>query len=191
MNDKKVHGGELYTKISKGILEWLEIFVFSIFVVILLFVFLFRNVGVDGDSMRETLHNNDRVIIFNFYNKPKFGDIVVFSSQVSAKPLIKRVIGLPGDKIRIDFERQEVYVNDVLLKEKYIAELIKDNHGDVVYPVEVPEDSLFVMGDNRNHSHDSRMSDIGMVSMDTVLGKAIFRIYPISDFGSIYVNNDE
>jgi len=171
-----------------SIFEWMEAIVASFILVVLIFTFLFRVVLVDGNSMNMTLHNQDRVLVFDLMYQPKRGDVVVVTNATEANiPIIKRVIGLGGDTIRIDYETGEVFVNDSkALPENYIFEPMEPPDGEPLYEVEVPPGTVFVMGDNRNFSDDSRNPRVGMVDTQLILGKAIFRIFPLSDFGKIH-----
>lgn len=177
--------------IANEILDWVESFVFAVFVIILIFIFLFRIVTVDGSSMNSTLEDKDRVIISHLNYKPENDDIVVVNSSVLQKTLIKRVIGVAGDTVRIDYSKNKVYVNDKEISNEHIDSTMLDKGmfdpsykvSDGVYEYHVPQDSIFVMGDNRNNSTDSRT--IGFISNDDVMGHVIFRLYPFKKFGSV------
>lgn len=167
--------------------EWLEAVVFSLVLVVLLFTFVFRIVGVDGNSMLPTLTSGDRVIISSFDYKPKNGDIVVVTQPNSLnKPLIKRVIAREYQTIDINFDTGAVTVDGQQLEEDYILELItRKGQGDVTFPLTVPEGKVFVMGDNRNDSLDSRFQMVGLIDERYLLGKAVFRIFPFNTFGKV------
>lgn len=177
--------------IANEILDWVESFVFAVFVIILIFIFLFRIVTVDGSSMNSTLEDKDRVIISHLNYKPENDDIVVVNSSVLQKTLIKRVIGVAGDTVKIDYSKNKVYVNDKEISNEHIDSTMLDKGmfdpsykvSDGVYEYHVPQDSIFVMGDNRNNSTDSRT--IGFISNDDVMGHVIFRLYPFKKFGSV------
>lgn len=177
--------------IANEILDWVESFVFAVFVIILIFIFLFRIVTVDGSSMNSTLEDKDRVIISHLNYKPENDDIVVVNSSVLQKTLIKRVIGVAGDTVRIDYSKNKVYVNDKEISNEHIDSTMLDKGmfdpsykvSDGVYEYHVPQDSIFVMGDNRNNSTDSRT--IGFISNNDVMGHVIFRLYPFKKFGSV------
>ncbi|MBQ8967646.1 signal peptidase I [Ruminococcus sp.] len=177
--------------IKNEILEWLESFVFAMLIVQLVFIFVFRIVMVDGSSMSNTLINGDRVIMTHVNYTPERDDVVVIDSEAANKILIKRVIGVEGDKVVIDYNNNHVFVNDVQISNEHIKEIMRDNTmyfdatfrtGDGVYEYDVPEDCVFVMGDNRNDSKDSR--SIGFVPVESLMGKAVFRIYPFNSIGS-------
>ena len=177
--------------IKNEILEWFESFVFAMLIVQLVFIFLFRIVMVDGSSMNNTLVNGDRLIMTHVNYTPERDDIVVVDSEAAGKILIKRVIGVEGDKVVIDYMQNHVYVNDQLISNKHNKEIMIDNGyfdrqyqaEDGTYVYEVPENSVFVMGDNRNDSKDSR--SIGCVPEDELMGKAVFRIYPFDKIGKV------
>ncbi len=175
--------------------DWLS----SVFSAILCFIIIFtlaaRLITVDGNSMNPTLESTERLIVSDLFYQPAYGDIVIlyadklmdYTTQKTGKPIVKRVIGLPGDTVRIDFDRGIVYRNGTALDEDYInapTMLAQDfpNNTDVV----IEEGKVFVMGDNRNESKDSRSSDIGQVDMRYIMGKAYLRVWPLSKFGSIY-----
>ena len=151
-------------------------------VVFLVFALLFRAVGVEGSSMKPTLNDKDTVAVAGAVTNFEYGDIVIINQPWRRNvPIIKRVIAVGGDTINIDFRRNEVYVNGVKLDEPYILEPTELSY-DVQFPLTVDEGKLFVMGDNRNDSVDSRSSEIGLIDERYVLGKALIRINPIEDW---------
>lgn len=154
--------------------------------VVVLFVFGFRLVTVVGQSMYPTLHEGDNVTLMsNFIYEPQVGDIVVLKSEAYDRgPLVKRVIADEGQTVDIDFLTGEVWVDGELLQESYINEPTRRNDG-TQFPLTVPEGCIFVMGDNRNHSSDSRDPSIGCVDKRYVLGKALSIVTPFSRFGGI------
>ncbi len=154
--------------------------------VTILFVFAIRLVGVDGDSMYPTLHNGDRLtLLSNFLYEPEVGDIIVLKAPgFEQGPLVKRLIAMDGQTVDINFDTGEVWVDGELLVEPYINDLTTRYEG-VDFPLTVPEGYVFVMGDNRLHSSDSRDPSVGCVDKRYVLGKALQVIYPISRFGGV------
>jgi signal peptidase I len=155
-------------------------------IITIVFVFFFRLVGVDGSSMFPTFYNRDYLVLeSNFlYRTVEAGDIVVVNVPAYADkgPLVKRVVATGGQTVDIDFDAGVVYVDGKALDEPYIAEPTHESfeeYGEsLTYPLTVPDGCVFVMGDNRNNSMDSRFSPIGCVDLDCVLGKAIFVIFP-------------
>ncbi len=162
--------------------EWVETLVWCFLFVVVLFTFAFRVVGVIGPSMQETLHANDRLITIN-YLTPKYGDIVAITQPSNLEePLVKRVIATEGQAVDIDFDSGYVYVDGNLLTEDYIKNPTTV-FGDVEYPVTVPKGHVFVLGDNRDVSLDSRYSQVGMVDNRYIFGKVIFRLFPFNKAG--------
>lgn len=194
---------EARTRKFRGVFEYVETFCVALGVMILLFMFVFRYVSVDGDSMLPTLHGGkasdhaDRLIISDFLYHPKTGDVVVISTGTGEKPLIKRVIAAGGQTVRINFKTWEVSVDGVKLQEDYIwyvegrpmevrdmaAMYGVDENG--VCEFTVGEDKVFVMGDNRNDSKDSRFREIGEQDVEHILGKVILRLFPLPEFGPV------
>ena len=169
----------------KDFYETCESIIISLLAILLIIVFGFRAVAVDGGSMLPNLHNGERLITTNLFYTPEKGDVVVVDKNNALnKPLIKRVIATEGDRIRIDYSTGDVYVNDELLEEKYIYEKIDTKDVSDIDMV-VKEGHVFVMGDNRNNSQDSRDSHIGQVNVKNLLGKAVLRIYPFNAIGGI------
>ena len=150
-------------------------------VVMIVFVLLFRIVIVDGSSMYSTLRDGDWLLVSGrvFYKEPQQGDIVVASKDTFnyGEPIIKRVIATAGQTVDIDFTEGIVYVDGVPLDEPYTFTATNVQEG-IVFPIEIAEGCIFVMGDNRNNSRDSRDPSIGMLDKREILGKAIFLIFP-------------
>ena len=168
--------------------DWLESIVSAIVICILLFLFVVRVVSVDGSSMNPTLYDGERVLITRIFSAPKQGDIVVFTQHSYGEDsLVKRVIATEGQTLDIDFDRGIVTVDGVRLDEPYIAELTHKKL-DFTGPMTVKEGCIFCMGDNRNESTDSRSSRIGQIDTRCVLGKALFRIWPLSFLGGAKKN---
>ncbi len=156
----------------------------SAFIIIaFVFTFAFRLVGVEGQSMTNTLQDNDWLLTVNKQSYER-GDIVVITEpNYFDEPLIKRVIAKGGETVDIDFSTSTVYVDGVALDEPYTREdFIAPKLDDIEFPYTVPEGHLFCMGDNRNGSTDSRSNLIGPLDERYVLGKAVVRILPFGDF---------
>ncbi len=172
--------------VKDEIFDWVQNITFILSAIVLIFIFFVRIVGVDGDSMLPTLHDKDWLITSNFLYEPEKGDIVVLSkdSFLDGKMIVKRVIATEGQEIDIDFRNGIVFIDGKEIKEPYIADKTK-RRLDFEFPATVPEDCVFVMGDNRNHSADSRDSTLGMVHKSNILGRVILRVFPIKDFGQV------
>lgn len=150
----------------------------AVTVVFIIFMLLFRAVGVEGPSMTPTLVDGDWVAVSSVTSHVNHGDIVVITQPWERDiPIIKRVIGVAGDTIDINFETGEVFINGELQQEDYILEPTLTNYN-AAFPLTVPEGRIFVMGDNRNGSLDSRSSKVGLIDERYVLGRAAFRIWP-------------
>ncbi len=178
------------TKINwlKELFEWTQAIAVAVVLALLINQFLFAIVQVEGSSMVPTLHDKERLIVTKLFYKPKQHDIVIIKSSVLKKHIVKRVIALPGQEINIDSQTGDVYVDGVLQDEPYIKEKINPSRIGTKYhyPFVVPEDTVFVMGDNRNNSQDSR--SIGVIPYSEIVGKAAFRIMPFNKFGGLYQN---
>ena len=173
--NKKENSRELY--------EWVQALVGSVLTVVLVFTFVIRLIGVDGHSMVPTLQDGDRLLVLNsmLYSDYKYGDIVVLRKEAFLEePIVKRVIATEGQTVDIDFDAGVVYVDGQALEEDYINEPTCLEEG-TEFPLTVPEGSIFVMGDNRNRSSDSRDSRLGTVDARYVIGKAVFMAFPGAD----------
>jgi len=169
----------------KKFYEFLESVSVAFIFITLVTLFVGRFIVVDGNSMNNTLYHDERLIITNFLYSPEKGDIVVTDTKnYFGQPLIKRVIATEGDTVAIDYNTGDVYVNGQILQEDYIKEKIMATGGGI-YQITLAEDQLFLMGDNRNASSDSRIQEIGPVSEKDILGKAVFRIAPLSRIGKV------
>ncbi len=170
------------------IYDWLDSLIYAIILILIIFAFIVRVVGVNGDSMNPTLTSGDWLTVSAITDEIETGDVVVITQPNSLnEPLIKRVIAKGGDTVDIDFIEGVVTVNGIALYEEYIAEPT-NRQGDYVYPLEIPEGYLFVLGDNRNNSLDSRFKTIGLIDERYVLGVANARLYPFGDW-NIYDEN--
>ena len=173
---KTVRGRDLY--------EWIQSLVGSVLVVVAIFTFGIRMLGVDGHSMLNTLQHGDRLMVVNpiFYHDYKYGDIVILrkTGVFDNEPIVKRVIATGGQTVDIDFNEGVVYVDGEALEEDYIREPTYTAEG-TEFPLTVPEGSIFVMGDNRNHSSDSRDASLGTVDTRYVIGRAVILAFPGAD----------
>lgn len=173
--------------VKNSIIEWVKVFGLAIVLAFVITLFI-KPTLVSGDSMLPTLHENNYLIINKIGYKigePKNGDVIVFKSDLekndgTTKDLVKRIIGVAGDKVVI--KDGKVYLNDKLLDETYLSEGM-DTTGDV--DIVVPEGKLFVLGDNREVSLDSRYEQVGLVDVNDVEGKVLVRLYPFNDISLI------
>ena len=163
-----------------GIFEFFEAAVAAIIVVTVLFLFCFRVFSVDGPSMKPTLQPDDRIVVSHIGYKARQGDIVVLSgSDGEQKPIVKRVIAVAGDVVDINFTTGIVTVNG---KEEHFSDELTTQQADIAFPITVPEGTVFVLGDNRGVSLDSRSSRIGCVDERKIVGKVLFRFFPLGDW---------
>lgn len=151
-------------------------FATALLLVFLMFAFICRPIQVDGSSMLPTLRDGDWLLVSAFAAKLERGRVTVIAESGSLhKPLVKRVIALPGDVVDIDFTNGVVRVNGQVLAESYIAEPTLRT-GDLQFPLTVEPGTCFVLGDNRNHSTDSRFSSVGLVDQRNVIGQLLLKI---------------
>ena len=180
--EKKQETQEVSTEKEEGrdLYEWAQALVCSVLAVVLLFTFVIRLIGVDGHSMVPTLQDGDRLLVLNAMldNDYEYGDIVVLRKDTFLEePIVKRVIATEGQTVDIDFTAGAVYVDGQLLEEDYIRQPTYLEEG-LEFPVTVPEGCVFVMGDNRNDSDDSRDPELGPVDTRQILGRAVFVLFP-------------
>ncbi len=150
--------------------------IYAVIAITIIFVFFVRVFSVDGISMVPTLHNNDMIVVAYAGSKLEKGDVVVVAKTPGfSESLVKRVIALGGDSVYINFSTGKVYVNDAELIEYYVNTPTERQY-DIAFPVTVPEGSVFLLGDNRNDSIDSRSSLIGCVEEDNIIGRVLFKL---------------
>ncbi len=186
MNDEALQQSSASpTALQDELFDWAQNIAVILSVVVLVFTFIVRVIGVDGQSMEPTLHDRDWMLISNLFYEPDYGDIVVLTKQqFMDKPIVKRVIATEGQTIDIDFASGRVSVDGRVLDEPYINDLTTRQF-DMQFPQTVPKGCVFVMGDNRNHSSDSRVGSLGMVDKRYIIGRLVFRILPINMFGPV------
>ena len=173
-------------KSRREIYDWIYCLSVALIICVVIFAFFIRLIDVRGTSMNPTLNNNDKMLVSGLFYEPKVGDVVVFKKDEydPERALVKRVIAVEGQVINMDFDRGIVYVDGVPLEEGYIMEPTT-NKIDFIGPQTVPEGCVFVMGDNRNASTDSRKKEIGMVDTRLILGRAYAVVYPLSQVRTI------
>lgn len=167
---------------SRDTYTWIESILIALIICVLVFSFCFRLIDVVGSSMVPTLTGGDKMLVSGLFYTPRVGDVVVFKKNEydPNRALVKRVIAVAGQEVNIDFENGIVYIDGEPFVEDYIRELTH-NKLDFIGPKTVPEGCVFVMGDNRNASIDSRKSEIGMLDTRLILGRAYCVIYPLSE----------
>lgn len=178
----------------KGLVEQVELVVIVFVIIVLLFSFAARVCQVSGDSMRDTLYNGENVVVSDVFYTPQRGDIIVFhqtgeSANDYNEPIVKRVIGVAGDTVKVEHLRDGMRVtvtdsdgNSTVLDEDYIRYEYPTYSDSITY---VEEGTVFVMGDNRSDSSDSRSMRIGLVDTRRILGKVVVRVTPFSRFGKV------
>ena len=186
--------------VSAEVFDWLEALLVSVVVIIFIFSFVFRIVKVDGSSMEHTLHDEDYLIITQYNYQPKQFDLVVVAAESAELPdqsdkkaheklLIKRIIALENQVVDINYELGTVTVNGEVLDEPYIQKnyddhMIPPSRESISYPYTVPPGKVFVMGDNRNNSTDSRV--LGALDKMEISGRAIIRAFPLPTFRTFF-----
>lgn len=195
----EAQSGETKNRVlRREIIDWIEAIVFAVVITFLLKNFVFTLVKVDGSSMEPTLYHENRLYVNKFFYTPEKGDIIIFTPESDPeRPYVKRVIATEGDTVYIDFGTGDVYVNDRIIEENYIAERTHHMGSYKSYiqslmlygeysrenPIVIEKDKVFVMGDNRNASKDSR--DLGQIPVDDIMGHALFRFWPLDKFGGL------
>ena len=174
--------------LSQSVVLYVHDLTYMLLSVILVFLLLFRVIVVTGDSMYDTLWDGDFLLLLSnvFYSRPEQGDIVVISKKSfdDGKPIVKRVIATEGQTVDIDFEQGIVYVDGQGLQEPYIRDLTTQDRG-TRFPLTVAPGCIFVLGDNRPVSRDSRAPEIGQIDTREVLGKALCLMLPGTHHGSL------
>jgi signal peptidase I len=189
-------------KLLSAVSDFFETAIISLFTVTIVFSLFFRTASVSGVSMEETLNEGDKFIMSTWWTSPKQGDVVVINANESVtigddgglvdgigmnRLIVKRIIATEGQTVDFDFQRGIVYVDGEVYNESYISGLTHLDEGAFTdrYPITVPKGYVFVMGDNRRNSLDSRSKELGYVSVDNIEGKVLWRIYPADKLGSI------
>lgn len=168
---------------SREMLEWIVSIAIAIVIALIIRNYVVTFVRVDGSSMVPTLIHNERLFVVRLGYQPKARDIIILNPPSGRGPYVKRIIGMPGQTVKIDNATGNVYVDGEPLNEPYINNKTNSNGGKTEYVV--PENCVFVMGDNRGSSHDSRSSDVGFIPFENVLGKVVFRVWPLTKLGLV------
>ncbi len=164
--------------------DWIESITVALLVITVVFTFFFRLVDVDGTSMETTLYDGERLVLSRLPYTPQRGDIVVVSQGSDREPLIKRVVALAGDTIYIDAATGEVILNGEILTEAYVKRPTAVEK--MVGEITVPENQVFVMGDNRGAGHSLDSRTFGCVDAKQLVGKVVYRIFPFDRLGGLY-----
>lgn len=185
---------EKQNSFPKALIEQVELVVIVFAVIVLMFSLVARICQVSGDSMNNTLINGENVLVSNLFYTPQKGDIIVFHQSGEGEndynePIVKRVIGVAGDTVRVEHQKNGMKVtvtdkdgNSTVLEEDYARYEYPTYQDSVTY---VEEGTVFVLGDNRSESADSRSSRIGLVDTRRVLGRVVVRVTPFSRFGAV------
>ncbi len=182
----------------QSLFEWLELLAVVLVIIVTLFTFVVSIVGVDGSSMYPTLHDRDLMLVQRIAYTPRQGDVIVLRKDhtFGDQALVKRVIATGGQTVYIDYDNNTITVDGEILEEPYLNYEYDDMYGSdymadkvdldpqyVNQEFTVPEGCVFVCGDNRNHSSDSRVAQLGMVDERYVIGRVLLVFFPFSDFG--------
>lgn len=181
------HPTQEKNRLKENCFEWVEALISSLIIVVILFTLFFRIVNVSGPSMLPTLKSGDRVILSGWVYHPRHNDVVVITHTAKlTEPIIKRVIALENEVVDINFHTGAISVNGKQLPESvYLKNGITKQRSDYTFPLTVPKGHVFVLGDNRSVSNDSRFSDIGMIDERYILGKAECIVFPFDRVGII------
>lgn len=183
-DNKKKKTEETVSKRAE-VYDWIQCIVYALIACVLVFVFFVRLVDVVGSSMYPTLENGDKMVVTNLLYKPKQGDIIVFQKDSYADyALVKRVIATEMQTVEIDFDKHIVYVDGEALDEPYIAEPTANKINFTGVQI-VPPGCVFVMGDNRNASTDSRDARLGCVDERYIMGRVYFTLFPVKNIGVV------
>lgn len=168
------------------LLDWLKTLCITFVFVVLVFTFIAKTARVSGESMQPTLSDQDMLVLWSLGYKPRQGDIVACNCEGLGKIIVKRIVASGGQTVDIDFDEGKVYVDGELFEVDGITNITTARESNYSYPITVPEGKYFVMGDNRQHSTDSRYDQVGFIDRDDILGKAVLRLLPFEKFGGLY-----
>lgn len=165
---------------AEGLFAAARTFFACVFAVFTVYALFFRVAGVDGNSMEPNLHSGENVLVTTCLSLPDYGEIVAISRNGAERSIVKRVIARGGDTVDINFATHLITVNGRVIPENYRVLGAVDVQGDLSFPLQVPENCVFVLGDNRNDSLDSRFAEIGCIRFEEILGRVRCRIFPFA-----------
>ena len=169
-------------KIYLNVYDIASVLAVAVVTIMIIFTFIFRVVGVVGSSMVPTLHNEDYLIVSAYDSNPSYGQVVIITQpNAFDEPIVKRIIATENQVVDINFATGEVSVDGVVLDEPYINNPTTNSEG-IAFPVTVPENHVFVLGDNRQGSTDSRSDKVGFIHEDYILGVAKYKIFSLNEF---------
>lgn len=184
---KKENEPEEQATLGQSLYSWLQAVAPVIIGIVLVFTFVGRLTPVDGPSMEPTLWHGDMMVVRSLGYTPEQGDVVVLTKPFEniTGPIVKRVIAVGGQTVEIDYAANTIYVDGEEIPQDYILEPMEQKSWQTISTITVPEGEVFVMGDNRNVSNDSRNPDLGTVDTRYILGKAELVLFPFGDLGLI------